>query len=214
MSRILDLKQIERKAYRSTYEDGLWDIQLGLIVLGLAMFMYRPEGGYSANNLIWFVLTFLLANTLFWAGKKYITVPRLGQVRFGEARQQKKKNMAIILGIIVLIQVLVVGMTTFGWLNPVFGSKLFGEVSLEHLAIAALGSLFVGPPMLFIAFMNDFQRGYYIAVLFALSVFLMIYFNQPIYALILGGCILIPGLVLFTRFLRAYPIPHGDGSNG
>ena len=31
MSTQLNLKEIERKAFRSTYQDGLWDIHLGLI---------------------------------------------------------------------------------------------------------------------------------------------------------------------------------------
>ncbi len=214
MSGILDLKQIERKAYRSTYQDGVWDIYVGLIAAGLAIYVHRPESGYSAANLAWFVATFIVAQVFFWAAKRFITLPRMGQVRFGEIRQHKKKTLAIVLGIVVLIQTGVVGLTTFGWLNPNLGAKLFGEVSLEHLAVSALGSLFVGPPMLFIAYINDFPRGYYSAILLALAVFLMIYFNQPVYALIVAGLILVPGVVLFIRFLRQYPVPHGDESNG
>ena len=214
MSGDLDLKQIELRAYRSTYQDGLWDMQFGLIVIGLAIYMYRPEGGYSVVNLIGFVVTFAIANILFWAGKKYITSPRMGQVSFGPIRKQKRKNLAIILGIVVLIQAVVVGLTALGWRNPSFGRQLFGEVSFELLAVAALGSLFVGPPLLFIAYMNDFPRGYYIAILIALAVFLMIYINQPVYPLIIGALIILPGLMLFIRFLKMYPLPHAEQSNG
>ncbi len=178
MSNFLDLKQIERKAFRSTYQDGLWDIYMGVIVATLAIFAYRPESGYSAINIIGFVLTALVVQSLFWAGKKYITLPRMGQVRFGPARQHKKKTLAIILGIIILIQASIVGLTALGWLNPVFGVKLFGNISQERLLVAALGSLFVGPSMLVMAYVNDFPRGYYIAVLMALAVFLMILY-QP-----------------------------------
>jgi hypothetical protein len=217
MSDVLDLKQIERKAFRSTYQDGLWDFFMGIIVAAMAIFMYRPESGYSPINIIGCVLIFTVGNILFWAGKKYITLPRMGQVRFGPIRQQRKKVLAIILGIIVLIQVFVVGMTTFGWLNPVFGEKLinsFGNYNLEHLAVAALGSLFVGPSMLVIAYLNDFPRGYYIAILMAMAVFLMILTNQPIYPVVIGVLIIVPGLVLFIHFLKKYPIPQGDETNG
>jgi hypothetical protein len=214
MSGVLDLKHVERKAYRSTYQDGLWDVYMGLVVVGLSIYAHRPEGGFSVINWIGFVVTFVIANIIFWVGKKFITTPRMGQVRFGLIRQQKRKTLAIIMGIVVLIQIIVVGLTTFGWLNPVFGSKLFGSVNMEHLAVSALAALFVGPPMLFIAFMNDFPRGYYIAILMALAVFLIIYLNQPLYPLILGGLIIVPGLVLFIRFLRTYPLPQGDESNG
>jgi hypothetical protein len=217
MSNILDLKQIERKAFRSTYQDGLWDIFMGVIVATLAIFVTRPESGYSPINIIGFLLTYTVVYSLFRAGKKYITLPRMGQVRFGPVRQQKKKTLAIILGIIVLIQAFIVGLTALGWLNPVFGEKLFGSsgnYSQERLVVAALGSLFVGPPMLIIAYVNDFPRGYYIAVLMALAVFLMILINQPIYPVVIGGLIIIPGLVLFIHFLKKYPISHGEGSNG
>jgi len=214
MSNVLDLKQIERKAFRSTYQDGLWDILMGGIVVAMAITIYRPESGYSPSNIVMMTLIYVVLYSLFWAGKKYITLPRMGQVRFGPARKQKKKTLAIILGIIVLIQSIVVGLTAIGWLNPVFGAKLFGDISLEHLAVAALGSLFVGPSMLVIAYLVDFPRGYYIAVLMALAVFLMIYINQPIYPIVIGGLIIIPGLVLFIQFLKKYPIPQGDEPNG
>jgi hypothetical protein len=217
MLNILDLKQIERKAFRSTYQDGLLDIYMGTIVATMAIFLYHPESGYSPINNIVMVIIFIVAYSLFWAGKKYITLPRMGQVHFGPDRQHKKRALAIILAIIVLIQAFVVGMTVFGWLNPVFGAKLlgsFGDYTLEHLAVAALGSFFVGPSMLLIAYFIDFPRGYYIAVLMALAVFLMILINQPIYPIVMGGLIIVPGLVLFIQFLKKYPIPQGEQPNG
>ncbi len=214
MSTFPDLKLIERKAFRSTYQDGLWDIQVGIIVASMAIYVYRPESGYSATNFIWLIVAFAIANGLFWAGKKYLTLPRMGQVRFGPARQQKKKTLAIILGVIVIIQAFLVGFTTLGWLNPGVGQKLLGNYNSGLLAVAALSSLFVGPPMLLIAYLTDFPRGYYIAVLIALAVFLMIYTNQPIYPVVIGALILLPGLTLFIRFLKDYPIPHGDEANG
>jgi hypothetical protein len=214
---IPDLKQIERKAFRSTYQDGLLDILMGVMVVAMAITIYHPESGYSPMNIIGMVLIYAVVYSLFWAGKKYITLPRMGQVRFGPTRQHKKMTMAVILGVIVLIQAFVVGMTVFGWLNPVFGAKLvgsFGDYSLEHLAVAALGSFFVGPSMLVIAYFIDFLRGYYIAVLMALAVFLMILLNQPIYPVVIGGLIIVPGVVLFINFLKKYPIPQGEEPNG
>lgn len=217
MSNVFDLKQLERRAFRFTYQDGLWDILMGLFVVAMAITIYRPSSGYSPMNIIGMVLIYAVVYGLFWAAKKYITLPRMGQVRFGPTRQQKNKTLAIILGIIVLIQASVVGVTAFGSLNPIFGAKLlgtFGEYSLEHLAVAALASFFVGPSMLVIAYLTDFPRGYYIAVLMSLAVFLMILINQPIYPVVIGGLIILPGVVLFIRFLKKYPILPGDEPNG
>lgn len=213
MSNALDLKQIERRAFRSTYQDGLWDILLGGIVAVMAVTIYRPESGYSEVNIILMVLIYMIFYGLFWAGKKYITLPRMGQVRFGPARQNRKKTLAVILGIIVALQAVFVGLTAAGWLNPVFGTKIFGPIentNLERLVVAAVSAFFVGPSMLVIAYFNDFPRGYYIAILMAVAVFLMVLINQPIYPVVIGALIIVPGLVLFVRFLQKYPLPQRE----
>jgi len=40
----------------------------------------------------------------------------------------------------------------------------------------------------------------------------MIYLNQPVYPIIIGGLIILPGLVLFVRFLKTYPLQRKDTS--
>ena len=217
MSQDLDLKRLERKAFISTYQDGLWDITLGLFVIGMAIFMFRPEEGYSTLNFIWLMVIWMVANLLLWLGKWFITVPRMGQVRFGEIRRRKARTLAIILAAFVLVQVGIVLLTALGWRNPELGEKLNSVLkagSMERLAVAAVGSLFVGPSFIMIAYFADFLRGYYIAILMSLAVFLMILFNQPIYPMILGGLILVPGLVLFVQFLRQHPLPSQEVHDG
>jgi hypothetical protein len=216
MSAQLNLKEIERRAFRSTYQDGLWDIYLGLVVVCMSIFVYRPATGYSPANIALMLLSMLLAYSLFWAGKKFITLPRMGRVRFGEARKRKGATLALILSVVVLIQVGVLGLTVLGWLNPEVGAKVndfFKARDLMDLAVAVIGSLFVGPSMILIAYFSDFPRGYYIAVMMALAVFLMVYLNQPIYAIIVGSLIVLPGLVLFVRFVKTYPL-HREGVSG
>jgi hypothetical protein len=204
----LDLKQIERKAFRSTYEDGLWDIYYGLIVIAMSLFIYRPESGYSPINIILCMVSFALIGAIFWAGKKFITVPRMGQVKFGPARKQKGIRLALILGVFVLAQVVLVGLTALGGLNSVLA-----QFDAELLVVALIGSSIVGTSIIIIAYFSDFPRGYYIAILMALAVFLMIYLNQPVYAVVIGLLIIIPGLVLFVRFLKKYPLPKEAASH-
>jgi hypothetical protein len=208
MSTPISLKEIERKAFRSTYHDGLWDIYLGLVVVCMAIFVYRPVEGYGPTNIVLAIVGITLAYGLLQAGKRLITLPRLGQVRFGAIRKRKKTTQAILLGVIVLIQVGVVGLTALAWANPAVGAKLSGLFparNLELLLVAAVAALFVGPSMLLRAYFTDFPRGYYIAVMMALATFLMIYLNQPLYPLVIGSLIILPGLVLLVRFLRKYP---------
>jgi hypothetical protein len=41
----------------------------------------------------------------------------------------------------------------------------------------------------------------------SLAVFLMIWLNQPVYPVLIGGMIAFAGLLLFLKFLRKYPLP-------
>jgi len=215
MSRIT-LKELERKAFRSTYQDGLWDLYFGLIVICMSIFLYRPATGYNPLNIVLMLISLIGAYALFWAGKRFITLPRMGQVKFGEKRARRKKTMFIVLGAVVLIQVVFLVIQFISWRNPEFGDMLntfLQEKNAMDLAVATIGSLFVGPSMILIAYFIDFPRGYFIAVMMALAVFLMILLNQPIYSIIIGILIAVPGAVLFVRFLRKYPLQGKDSDH-
>lgn len=184
--------------------------------MAMAISLHRPEDGYGPANIILAMVVPVVAGGLFWLGKKLITLPRMGQVRFGPARKRKGRTLAVILGLVVLVQAGIVGLTAVGWLNPQVAAQINGflaDHSLERLAVAALGSLFVGPAMILIAYFSDFPRGYYVAIMMSPAVFVMILLNRPIYALIIGGLIVLPGLVLFVRFLKRYPLSQESVSH-
>jgi hypothetical protein len=212
MNAQLNLKQIEKKAFRSTYEDGLWDIYIGIVVACMGTLMLGVDS--ESFPLAIFLLAFggiAVGYLIFWGGKKYITLPRMGQVKFGPARQQRKRTLAALVAAIVALQIAIVLLTAAGWLFPAIGallqSWLPGE-NLERLLVASVGALFVGPAMLLLAYFNDFVRGYYHAALTALGVFFMILFDQPLILIAAGALIAIPGVALLVRFLQKYPLPQ------
>jgi hypothetical protein len=209
MNTQLNLKELERKAFRSTYQDGLWDLCFGLIVICMAVFVYRPPSGYSPLNIVMMVCTMGAANLLLWAGKKFITLPRMGQVKFGVLRKKRHQTMIIVLSVVVLVQVAFLVFQLAARANPELGAKLnefLPERDAMDLLVASIGALMVGPSMILIAYFIDFTRGYFIAIMFALAVFLMLYLNNPIYAIIIGALIALPGVVLLVRFLQKYPL--------
>ena len=209
MSTQLDLKEIERKAVRSTYQDGLLDICISLVVGSMALLMFNVA--QDKLSLLYVVLAFLgvlAGQVVYWAGKKFITLPRMGQVKFGETRRQRTKSLTVILIMVVLIQVGIVLLTAGVWAIPAWGDKLqelFPGRGATDLLVATVGALFVGPSMMAIAYFTDFPRGYYIALVMSLGVFLMIWLWQPLIQVGAAILIFIPGLVLFVRFLRQYP---------
>lgn len=204
MTKIPDLKMIERRAFRSTYEDGLWDIYYGLIVICMSFFLYRPLSGYRPMNIFLSVVGIAVCYGLFALAKRHITVPRMGQVTFGEIRRRKKRTMAIILLVFISVQIILVVLTSLGWLT-----KVIAPSQQPLLIVSLIGSLMVGSGMLVSTSFTDFQRGTYISLLMALAVFFMIFLNQPLIPVLIGFVIIVPGVILFFRFLRKYPLSDG-----
>jgi hypothetical protein len=62
----VNLKELEKKAFKSTFQDGLWDIQLGLIILGIALTEF-------IRNDYFLILYYAVIIVLFMAAKKFIT---------------------------------------------------------------------------------------------------------------------------------------------
>ncbi len=214
MSETLDLKAIEKRAFRATHQDGLWDIYIGGVVISMSVLAYSESNeAFPIIRFGLFLLGLGASYLVFRGGKKYITTPRLGQVNFGPQRQRRKRTLVIILGGIVLLQLLILVGTVWLWANPDWTSSLGiggADPDLERLLVATVGALFVGPSMVVIAYFNDFTRGYYIAFILSLAVFALIWFGQPAYLIAAGLVIMIPGVVLFARFLRQYPLPPAE----
>ena len=87
------LKQIERRAYRSTFEDGIYDILFGMGFLILAWIPVLESVGIPR---LYGYLLGLIPVLCSWLGKRYITIPRLGAVEFGSKRRGKKLLLVVI----------------------------------------------------------------------------------------------------------------------
>ena len=217
MTNTFDLKTIEKKAFRATHQDGLEDIYQGGVVLCMSFLAYTTAS--ESKPLLRFGLFMAglgLFYLIFWSGKKYITTPRLGQVKFGPQRQKRKLIMTSVLAAIVLVQVMLLAGTILLWKNPDWATRLGFHTTnqdLERMVVAIIGALFVGPSMVLLAYFNDFLRGYYIAFITSLAVFALIWFGQPVYLIIAGLVIMVPGVILFVRFLRQHPLPPTEASH-
>jgi len=212
MSETLSLKQLEQKAYRSFFKDGLWDISLGTLLLalavGTAISRLGITWGYVIPDLHVITLSlYLVATAVLVVGKRYITVPRLGAVRFGSARKARLSVSALIL----------VGSALFGLvLFLLFSDRLVpGWLSgrMIGLIVFGLNALIV---FSLLAHFLDFSRLYGYAVLWALAfpaseavaahtplsgAFAFLFTIGGFSAVMLGI-----GTVLLVRFLRGYPI--------
>ena len=214
MTQSLNLKELERLAFRRTFQDGLLDIYLGGLFASFAAFGFTIFPGSqtgSLTTLLYYLAGSGLSGLVFWLGKKYITLPRIGLVNFGPARQKRKRDLILALAVIVAVQVLVVLLQFAALRSPAAHEGLasfLGQAGSANLMVAVFAVIFVAPGMLLIAYKADIPHGYYHAVVMALGVFLMILLDQAGWMVLGGALILVPGLVQLVRFLRRYPVEH------
>ena len=207
MGEKLNLKELEKKAWRSFFQDGLWDIYFGLLLLALGLSSFTtlinlPE---PLNLIIILIPIYSIAILLLVLGKKYITTPRIGYIKFGTKRKKIKKKLALILGIQVIITCIMVIFTALG---------LFQYIQINSMIIMLIiGLLFVALPVGIIAYFWDFPRLYIYGLLGGLGFFIAELLNpiigQPldlfIPYVIISGSMFIVGSRYFIKFLKTYP---------
>jgi len=202
MIKDFDLKALEKKAWISTFRDGLLDIFLGLMFLVISFRPFLDDIGISRpwDAIISTMLIFSIV--LFYiVGKKFITIPRIGLVKFGPKRKARSKKLFVIIAIFIVVT------------NIILILEINKTASLAHLTGLALymmrfgiGLLLLGLPISLIAYFMEIKRLYLIAVLVAVAESVYGYVGS-IGFIVTGGIILLTGLVIFIRFLRDYPLP-------
>jgi hypothetical protein len=192
----LDMKEIERQAYLTLSEDGIIDIVLGAVFLGWGSLLAVGPAGLVG-------LLVPLALGLWYAGKRCVTIPRVGLVIPSKKMENKYRNYAALLlaaGIILLAGVVI-------W--QVSGGGTLREHSLGLLGLVIAGGISTA------AFLLDVKRLYAYAVLLfiaftsgeALNPSILTMDTFLVSVILAGGIIVLSGIVVLIRFLRKYPLP-------
>ena len=212
MSQDINLKVIERQAWRSVFQDGLWDIYLGMLLMAMAALTLLSKTNIpKVGQMSMYIGLMGLAMLVLWAGKRLITVPRMGRVKFGPEGKARKMKARVLLALSVLVGVVVFVFVVLAlkgnWSEGLPLHLIIpGVWTMNMLVVFSLGAYFL-----------DFERLYLIGVLYALPVPLDIWLDE--YAGIKLGfiafavpaaIIVTMGLVVFIRFLRDYPLPTDE----
>lgn len=202
----IDLKDLEKRAWRSTFQDGLWDIYTGLLFVGLGIYTIGLANIFIAMLILimWEFGSFLV----FYLGKRMITIPRMGFVKFGETRKSKKIKLSIFLAVMVLINIIFLYLRLVG-LNINLNS---------FITMLSIGILFMTLPFCIVAYLLEFERLYAIAIMggscLPISELLRPIVGSPLNSIfsfcIIGSVIVIWGIFYFIRFLKEYPLPKDD----
>jgi len=208
MTEKINLKEIEKKTYRFSFQDGIYDIMFGILLISFAL---APiiRGYISLGYILFLVIPAPLIYTL---AKKYITTPRIGIVKFGLKRQASYKKLVIISTILVSITVVLLIMTITKIFPGTLGNMLDGYAVPIIIGISTIIGMGV------FAYIKDFPHLWIYGLIIGLGIIVaeVLYktVGTPLDSIITFGIpgliILFYGLIILYRFLRKYPLPKGE----
>jgi hypothetical protein len=204
MSQHISLKEAEQKAFRTRYNDGLWDIFLGCSFLTFVIALYLgPILGdfWSSVALLPFWALVYLA---IWLIRRYVVMPRIGTVTFGQARKAKLANFNFVM-LVANVTAIIMGFVAAlnsGSIPGQMISIIFGMILLMGFSMAA--------------YLLDFNRLYVYGLLAGLSPVVgewlwtrgyATHHGFPITFGTAAGIMILVGLTVFVRLLHDNPVP-------
>jgi hypothetical protein len=196
MNKELDLKELEKKVWLTYFQDGFWDILFGIMMIMGAI--------RALTDNVVFTFLILVGVLVPILGKRYITSPRVGIVRFNQNLrfQQKKLVYAFIVAIVIIISLVILSIGRI-WI-------FYGYISLF---VAMLLALVLGMLAYFLDYWPLFLYGLMMATT---EIIWGIYGipTGPIIEIVFGGTALFIGLTMMIRFLRKYSLPKEEMVNG
>ncbi len=197
MTETINLKELEKKAYRDSQQDGLMELMMGLILMAFGGFFY-------STVFVFYILLILFSGRIVESIRKRYTYPRIGFVKFPQ--ENLKHNLTGVFlfefAVIVIIFTLI---SLFGdvtdysqwvkWSPLFFGMILVGPFA--HVASKSGSVLYTG-----YAVLSVILGGFFSLIEFGSGCTGLI-----LYLVFIGGFLVLCGLVIFIRFLRKYPLP-------
>jgi hypothetical protein len=204
MSQQVSLKEAEKKAFRATFNDGLWDVFLGCFFL---MFVIAP---YLSTRLgdFWSAAVFLPFWVFIYIAirliRKHMVIPRIGVATFGRARKAKLMRFSMVM-LVINIAAFILGIVAAANIDRISGRMimiLFGLLLLGGFSLAA--------------YFLDFGRLYIYGLLVGFSpmigewLWIRGYASHHGFPVTFGtaaAIMILVGLSVFVRLLHDNPVP-------
>lgn len=192
----VNLKEIQRKVYMTFFQDGVWDIALGIFLLCWGLMMIADFFAVAGGVFVTFYF-------LVFAFKRWLTYPRIGYVKMAEARKQQ-------------VRIVIAGAVLFLLGLAVSAAFALGERPdwLSEYFIFLLGCMFAAVISI-IAFWWKVNRWYAYAVVLVIGVAFHQWLGTPeeMSFIVLGAIVIISGAGFLLHFLRKYPKVAEEGSD-
>lgn len=204
MPQQISFKEAERKAFRTRYNDGLWDIFLGcfFLIFAIAPYLSLTLGDFWSS--VVFLPFWGLVYLAILLIRKYVVTPRVGFVKFGQARKVKLMKFSVVMLIINIV----------AFILGLIASMTFGSVPGQMYTITLGMILLIGFSIA--AYYLDFIRLYVYGLLVGLSpvvgewLWTQGYATHHGFPITFGasaGIMILVGLVIFVYLLRDNPVP-------
>jgi hypothetical protein len=195
MSTDADLKRLVRRSYLIFFQDGLWDIFLGLFILGWGLSILT-DLAYLAGSL------FICLYFIVWSLKKWLTYPRVGYAKLGVRLERFRQMVMIILGIAavagICLAIVFLADDRPAWLTDYFPLVFSGILAL---VVSVLGG-----------WLGVYRFLTHAGIIFLAGVIQQFTDVAWSYAYIgAGAVIVVIGAGYLGRFLRKYPRIPAEG---
>ncbi len=202
MTQNINFKELRQKTYLAYHQDGLIDTLVGLGILGFGLNMMTESSALIVLSWIPFILYAPL--------KKFITIPRLGYVKFDSQRTTSiRLTMMMLVGLLTLS--LFLGLFIF-MRNDSMPADVSALLQKYHMLL--LGT-FVALAFVVGGALSGIKRFFIQAVIGELILIAGIELGvqPPVYTMIWGGVVFLIGAVLLVQFLHQHPIIKKDGND-
>jgi MFS family permease len=199
----VDLKAIEQKAYRESTQDGLTEIFLGILLVGMGAFFAIKV------SFVFIVLFALFAPRLLERFKRKHTYPRMGFVKLHEDPPKKtwlgifSYMLLVIVVMIVALFIMFSGISAdlwYRWTPTFMGAMLTG--GLIYLAGKTADPRYYGYALF----------GLIVGIALSIYRFESMWTGLIVYLLFIGSCFIGLGTGRFVYFLHRYPLQE-ESSN-
>lgn len=199
MTQEINFKELRQKTYLAYHKDGLIDTLVGLGIMGFGLNMLTESSALIVLSWIPFILYAPL--------KKFITIPRLGYVKFDSERTTS----------IRLIMALLVGLSTFSLFLGLFVFMRHDSMSADMSALLRKYHMLLLGTFVALAFvvggaLSGIKRFFGQALLGELILITGIELGvqPPVYTMIWGGVVFLIGAWLLMQFLHQHPVIKED----
>lgn len=205
MTGLTDLKALEKQAFRRFYEDGIFDIFLGVMLATMAV--GAPIADWTGSEFTGLAVMFGIAVVsviVLMAVRRRLLAARLGGFTPGPARRRRISAVRL-----ALLASVVIGLLLFAVLA-------LGDVSIASLEVLMPVIWFINAVVVLgaMAYLLDVPRFYLYGFLFGMVMPVMIwpdvlwdYRIPPVIALgVPALVVIVVGLFKLTSFLRNYPV--------